>query len=129
MVDYLGYIYRFTSKRGEQSQGIIVDCHPQMGLFGIRMDNKDSNVTLWIRISEAQLGKKHELLPPESFVQWHNPRLRYLIQHGSIAKMIEQSRQRLRREQDKQRGSFLQKQPNSFPIATRYNSGRLEKSA
>ena len=120
MDDYLGYIYRFTSKRGEQTQGIVVDCHPQMGLFGVRMDNKDSNVTLWIRISETQWGAKHELLPPDSSIQWRNPRLRYLIQYGSIAKMIEHSRQRLMKEQDKQRGLFLQKQPNSFPITTGY---------
>ncbi len=121
MVDYLGYIYRFTSKQGEQSQGIVVDCHPQMGLFGVRMDNKDSNVTLWIRISETQLGAKHELLSPDSSIQWRNPRLRYLIQYGSIAKMIENSRQRLLGEQDKQRRLFLQKQSNSLQIATGYN--------
>lgn len=121
MVDYLGYIYRFTSKRGEQSQGIVVDCHPRIGLFGIRMDNKDSNVTLWIRISEAQLGTKHELLPPDAPIQWRNPRLRYLIQYGSIAKMIELSRQRLAKEQAKQRRPLLPQQTNIQSISTGYN--------
>ncbi len=119
MVDYLGYIYRFTSKRGEQSQGVVVDCHPTMGLYGVRMDNKDSNVTLWIHISGSQLGTKHELLPPDVPIKWRNPRLCHLIQSGEIAKMIEASRRRLTGEQDKPNTPRLHHPWNALSLAAR----------
>jgi hypothetical protein len=119
MANYLGYIYRFTSKRGEQSQGVVVDCHPNMGLYGVRMDNKDSNVTLWIHLSSSQLGTNHELLSPDAPIQWRNPRLCHLIQSGEVAKMIEASRRRLTSEQDKLRTPRLHHGWKALALAAR----------
>jgi len=121
MADYLGYIYRFTNVRGEQAQGIIVDCYPLIGLFGIRMDNKDSHVTLWIRISEAALGRTHELLPPDPTIQWRNPKLCQLMRSGSIAKMIETSRQRLLKEQDKMKFTLPSQPRPMLQVAAGYD--------
>jgi hypothetical protein len=119
MVNYLGYIYRFTSKRGEQAQGIVVDCHPNMGLYGVRMDNKDSNVTLWIHLSGSQLGTTHELLSPDAPIQWRNPRLCHLIHSGEVAKMIEASRWRLADEQEKPKTPRLHHAWNTLSLAAR----------
>ena len=109
MIDHLGYILRFTNVKREHSYSVIVDFHVESGLYGIRRGDKDSNVTLWVRVEEAQPGTSYELLPPDTPVQWRNAHLRWVIQSGEIDEMAEASRLRLIAEKKKRRDNPLSK--------------------